>query len=396
MSSIAHIALPLSEEFQEVVLDQQGTTKYAHDLEDRPVQLEVVFDDGDKTICDDGDVDLYSHSILAVTPESLDTEMLLNPFEEKFDLPTVTVEQGNVFCGKVEVVGVIYERATEVSSVIDNPSYGGGVVPCVSFSRESDSLVEEYTVLPVKHILSVDNFNLRFSLLPDDEECSTEMYSEKPCEVEIPPVKNVAGIGFIFNPVHSLAVADFGICDSVEYGYLSDDVNLGMDFDARLCAAKECPAEDGHAEVDGCRIDSIETSVKFEFLCDSPSLCKRHHIEGKLLEDAWLSKHIGLGKRIPDNRRCAESKVIRSFRMSCCDVCKFSKASASEKLSEHKHQQLIPMSKAPSQCPVVIFIKNSPKLSSGQKLYNLCENVVSCMHNLSKYDLDTNILISNV
>ena len=188
MSSIAHIVLPLSEEFQEVVLDQQGTTKYAHDLEDRPAQLEVVFDDGDKTICDDGDVNLYSHSILAVTPESLDTEMLLNPFEEKFDLPTVTVEQGNVFCGKVEVVGVIYERATEVSSVIDNPSYGGGVVPCVSFSRESDSLVEKYTVLPVKHILSVDNFDLRFSFLPDDEECSTEMYSEKPCEVEITPV----------------------------------------------------------------------------------------------------------------------------------------------------------------------------------------------------------------
>lgn len=107
MSAITHIVLPLSEEFQEVVLNQQGSTKYGHDLEDRPVQLEVVFDDGDKTICDDGHVDLYSHSILAVTPESLDTEMLLNPFEEKLDLSTVTVEQGNVFCGKVEVVGVI-------------------------------------------------------------------------------------------------------------------------------------------------------------------------------------------------------------------------------------------------------------------------------------------------
>lgn len=308
----------------------------------------------------------------------------------------VCQEGDNVLRRKVEVVGVVHEGAAEVCSVIDNSAQNCWIIIRVASARESDSLVEEHTVLPVKHILSVDNFNLRFSLLPDDEECSTEMYSEKPCEVEIPPVKDVAGIGFIFNPVHSLAVADFGICDSVEYGYLSDDVNLGMDFDARLCAAKECPAEDGHAEVDGCRIDSIETSVKFEFLCDSPSLCKRHHIEGKLLEDSWLSEHIGLGKCVPDNCRCTESKVIRSFRMSCCDVCKFPKAPAPDKLSEHKHQQLIPMSKAPSQCPVVIFIKNSPKLSSGQKLYNLCENVVSCMHNLSKFDLDTNILISNV
>ena len=130
------------------------------------------------------------------------------------------------------------------------------------------------------------------------------------------------GIGFIFNLVHSLVVADFGICDYVEYRYLSDDVNLGMDFDARLCAAKVCPAEDGHAEVDSSGIDCIEMSVKFKFLCDSPSLRKRLIIEGKLFEDSLLSWHIGLGKCIPDNCRCTESKVIRSFKMRCCNICK--------------------------------------------------------------------------
>ena len=90
MSTIAHIILPSIEKFQKVVLDQQGTAKDAHNLKDRSVQFEVVLDDGDKAICDDGDVNLYPHGILAVAPETFDAEMLLDPFEEKLDLPAVT------------------------------------------------------------------------------------------------------------------------------------------------------------------------------------------------------------------------------------------------------------------------------------------------------------------
>lgn len=96
MSSIGHIILPSFEKFQEVVFDQQGTAKYAHNLEDGPVQFEVVFDNGDKAIGDDGNVNLYPHGILAVAPETLDAEVLFDPFEKQFDLPAVTVQQGDV------------------------------------------------------------------------------------------------------------------------------------------------------------------------------------------------------------------------------------------------------------------------------------------------------------
>ena len=64
--------------------------KDAHNLEDGSVQFEVMFKDGDKAVGDDGDVNLYPHGILAVAPETFDSEMLLDPFEEKLDLPAVT------------------------------------------------------------------------------------------------------------------------------------------------------------------------------------------------------------------------------------------------------------------------------------------------------------------
>jgi len=70
------------QEFLNGILDQQGVAKYPHDLHDRPVQFEVVFNNGNEAVCDDGDMYLYSNSILRFSPEGFDTQMLLNPFEE--------------------------------------------------------------------------------------------------------------------------------------------------------------------------------------------------------------------------------------------------------------------------------------------------------------------------
>lgn len=380
MSGIAHIILPSIEKFQKVVLDQQGTAQDAHNLKDGSVQLEVVLDDGDKAICDDGDVDLYPYGILAVAPETFDAEMLLDPFEEKLDLPAVTVQQGDVLCRKVEVVGVVHEGTSEVSGVIDNPAQYSRVVARVALPRESDGLVKEHTILPVKHILSVENLEFGIPFLPDDKECAAEMDSEEPCKVEISPVEDIAGVGFVFNPVHGLAVVDFGIGDSVEYRYLGDDVNLGVDFDAGLCAAEECPAEYGHTEVNGSGIHGIEPPVKLEFLGNPPSLRERYHIKGKLLENPRLAEHIGFGKGAPDHCRVAESKLITSHSVGSCDICEFSETPAPDELTEHQHKQMAPVRKTPPLCPVAIFRYNSAELPLRQIQCDLGEYVSSVVH----------------
>ena len=71
-----------SQELLNGILDQQGVAKDTHDLNDRPVQFEVVFNNGDKTVRDDGDMYLYSNGILRFSPKGFDTQMLLNPLEK--------------------------------------------------------------------------------------------------------------------------------------------------------------------------------------------------------------------------------------------------------------------------------------------------------------------------
>ena len=52
-------------------------------------------DDGHQTVSDDCHIDSCLHRVLRSAPELLDSEVLLQPLEEQFYLPTVFVEFGD-------------------------------------------------------------------------------------------------------------------------------------------------------------------------------------------------------------------------------------------------------------------------------------------------------------
>ena len=57
--------------------------------------MKLLLDDGDEHVGGDGAPDLCLHGVLAGAQESLDTQVLLDPFEEQLDLPATFVERGN-------------------------------------------------------------------------------------------------------------------------------------------------------------------------------------------------------------------------------------------------------------------------------------------------------------
>ena len=90
---ILSVLLERSEQVLDAVRGECRLAKDTHDLKYGSANLEVMFDDCNEAVCDDGDMYLDSYRIFRLTPESFDLEMLLDPFEEQFHLPSVFIKK---------------------------------------------------------------------------------------------------------------------------------------------------------------------------------------------------------------------------------------------------------------------------------------------------------------
>ncbi len=383
------------EKFVDVILDKQRVSKDSHDLNNWATDLMVMFNDANEAVCDDGNMDLNTDGIFAFAPEGLNPEMLFDPFEEQLDLPSVFVKECNFICFEIEVVRIVCKRSLQIRSIIDNAPEGNRIVAFVPASSESDRLVTKDIILSFKKVLTIFNLIVRMELFPDNEEGASLFNGKESRQVKVSTVKDITGKPLIFNPVHRVDIMDLCRRDSIEYRYLSSNINLCMNPDTSLRRPKFCPSEDRETEVNGCRVNGIESSMKFKLLGDSSLLSLTDHIGSKLFIYPVITESIGLGDDTSVRSGCSESEIVRTLGMSLDYISKFPKTGTARKLRKYKHTKMVPMSKAPFLCPVIVSADNTIELTFELVGY-LVEDIVSDMHNCSNLKLGTKVRISKV
>jgi len=383
------------EEFVNVILDKQRVSQDARDLNDWTVNLMIMFNDIDEAVCDDSNMYLNTDSILCLAPEGLDFEMLLDPFEEQFDLPSVLVKKCDFTCFEIEVIRIVCNRSLQTRSIIDNASERNRIVTLIPAPSESDSLVSKDIILSSKQILAILNFIVRMELLPDNEEGASLFNGKEPRQIEVSAIKDIAGKSLIFNPVHRVDVMNLCCRDSVKHRYFCSNINLRVNSDTAFRTPEFCPSEDGETEVNGCRVNCIESSMKLKLLGDSSLLSLADHIEGKFFIDPVITESIGLGDDTSVRSGCSETVIVRTLGMRLDYVNKFPKTDTARELRIYKHTKMIPMSKAPVPCPVVVSADNTIELTFEPVGY-LIEYIVPQVHNCSNLKLGTKVRISNV
>lgn len=376
-----------SQEFLDRILDQQGIAQDAHDFNDGPVQFEIVFNNSDKTVRDDGDMYLYPDCIFRFSPKGFDTKVLLDPFKKQFNLPSIAVKKGNFICFEVEVVGVVGEGSAKVRGIEYDAPERYRIVPDVSPACESDRLVSQYIVISFKHVFTFRDFIVRVELLPYDKERSSLLNCVESGEIKVSSVKHIASVPFVFNPVHGLGIMHICMADSVEYRNFGGNINLSMNLDAGLCASELCPSKDRHAQVDSSGINGIKPSVEFKLLGDTFGLGNGNNVKGKLLKDSRVSEAVNFGKNTSVDGYLSKSQVKRSFGMGNSDICKFSKTMTTNELTVHNDQHMTPVGWCHSGCPVFVFVYQSFEVTLWEKLHNLCKNIFAHVHICSNLHL---------
>lgn len=171
---------------------ERRLAKDSHDFEYGSADFEIMLNDGNEAVGDDGNMNLNTYRILGLSPKSLNLEMLLDPLEEQLHLPSISIKKGNVLCFEVEVVRIVDKTSMQFRSIVDNPSDGSRILLPVFHLGKADTLVFKDIISSIKHAFSVNNLVGSFTLLPDDEECSKHIDMIESGEVKVTSVKHIA------------------------------------------------------------------------------------------------------------------------------------------------------------------------------------------------------------
>ena len=105
------------------------------------LQRQPLLDDGHQHVDRHRNPDLSFDGIFAISVECLDSQVLLDPFEEQFHLPARLVEQTDGEGGQVEVVGEETEVAVLFRIVIMNSAERIRVVLPGRSSGQNDGMI---------------------------------------------------------------------------------------------------------------------------------------------------------------------------------------------------------------------------------------------------------------
>ena len=91
--------------------------------------MQTFFQNGDEQINGNGDPDLGANGVGPGAVKGFDAQMLLDPFEEEFDLPAATIELGDGQRRNGEVVGQKDQRLAGLGIAIADAAQRDGQYP---------------------------------------------------------------------------------------------------------------------------------------------------------------------------------------------------------------------------------------------------------------------------
>ena len=203
-----------------------------------------------KDIGGDGNLDLGLYRIFGSTIKCLDSEMLLDPFEEQFYLPSALVELGDGQCGKGEIVsqkndlfflfGVEVFYATEFFGI-----------PFKRVGRDQHDGLIAFQAVGSVHRMRVDSSEPRVFLGPCDEKGEELSKDVEPFEVQVTAIHDVEGTRLGNKDVKDIDVMELSIGDFDERGDAPTKVHEGMHFDSGFMLTERRSGKEGKAQVDG-------------------------------------------------------------------------------------------------------------------------------------------------
>lgn len=238
---------------------------------------------GKQQVIADGNPYLRVYCILAGSVECLDVQMLFDPFEETFHLPTFPIKFSN---GQVRMCEVIGQEPIDISrGIILIHNHTECIrIPSGGFqSRQPDSGIANNSGAFINRML-FHHLILHVVLSPGDEESPLAMkVEEQLLEIHISLVHEVIITRLYGHEAHGFGVMDRGFRQINKCGNRSPQIQQGMHLYTTFIMMKPCPWTELQAKFHRTAVEGKDDSVHVEsgrlFAVQVSRLCNQYLTE---------------------------------------------------------------------------------------------------------------------
>jgi hypothetical protein len=228
-------------------------------------QMQTFFGDDDHHVGAHRNPYLCLYGVLPGAQEGLDTQMLLDPSEEQFDLPALAVQLRDHLGLEGQVVG---QTSDELSRLAPDhhAALGGRLVLAGIEHGEHPRLVANDERCGSTHRVRVTPLQLGIAPGAGHEECLRLVNDEEPGEVQVAPVHKAERPGLDHQSVQHVDFVRLAVGDLDETGNRAEQVEQRAQLDGRAGAAKWCPRIDRNTQIDGGRIEGVDRGIQSQKL----------------------------------------------------------------------------------------------------------------------------------
>ena len=225
--------------------------------------MQTFFQNGDEQVNGDGTPNLGAHRVGRRAVKGLDAQMLLDPFEEQFDLPASAIELGDGQSWHGEVVGQEDQHLAGFGIAITDAPQRVGIIVLGLRAGHHDGLVEAQAGGFI-HGPGVTADIAEVLLGAGDEESAALMNPMPAGEVEIAAIHDVKRTSFPDQLVEDVHIMDTASGDNDDGGKVALEGQQGVEFDGGFVLPKRSPRKEREAEVNGGGVQRIGGGLEFK------------------------------------------------------------------------------------------------------------------------------------
>lgn len=221
------------------------------------------FETGHHEVNADCDPDLGFDGVLGRAEERFDAEVLFDPLEEEFDVPTALVERGNSRGRESEMVGQKDQNFSGFRiAKADSPQLRG-IEHLAARPLETNNLVAFQNAGPINRA-GLSDMEAEVGFCPHDEVGLRIVKLVQAVEVNVSTIHDIDAAGLGRDLVENIDVMHASLGDADENGDRTAQVDHRVHLDSSLGCTKVCPGKQRQTQVDRRRVQGVNHLVDLQ------------------------------------------------------------------------------------------------------------------------------------